>query len=245
MDGEGAARDGHPFRAASRLSALVLFDVDGTLLLSGGAGVRAMTRAFETQFGVPDAFDGMPTAGYTDSFLLSRALARAGVDDTPAAHAAFRVTYLQLLPLEIQKPGSGHKGLMPGVPALLEEMSRGDHFYPALLTGNYQAAAEIKLAHFGVADYFSWGAFGEDSPDRKELARVALQRAEQRAVPTSARENVVVIGDTPHDVACARAIGARAIAVATGGYSVGELEETGADEVLRDLTDTVALLRLL
>jgi phosphoglycolate phosphatase-like HAD superfamily hydrolase len=227
------------------LSALVLFDVDGTLLLSGGAGVRAMTRAFDMLYGVRDAFDGMSTAGYTDSFLLSRALTRAGIDDTPDAHAAFRETYLEVLPFEIQKPGSGHKGLMPGVAALLEEVSRGDQLYPALLTGNYQAAAKIKLAHFGVADYFSWGAFGEDSPERKELARVALQRAEQRAVPPAARQNVVVIGDTPHDVACARAIGARAIAVATGGYSFDELQETGADQVVRDLTDTVALLRLL
>jgi phosphoglycolate phosphatase-like HAD superfamily hydrolase len=227
------------------LSALVLFDVDGTLLLSGGAGVRAMTRAFELVFGVGGGFDGIPIAGYTDSFLLSRALTRAGIDDTADAHTAFRVAYLEVLPGEIEKPGSGQKRLMPGVTALLEEVSRGHHLYPALLTGNYQAAARIKLAHFGVADYFTWGAFGEDSPDRKELARIALQRADAHAVPDSARQNVVVIGDTSHDVACARAIGARAIAVATGGCSFDELEQTGADVVLHDLSDTAALLRLL
>jgi phosphoglycolate phosphatase-like HAD superfamily hydrolase len=227
------------------LSALVLFDIDGTLLVSGGAGVRAMTRAFERVFGVREAFDGFPIAGYTDSYLLSRALTRARIDDTTAAHDAFRATYLEVLAAEIQKPGRGQKGLMPGVRALLEEVSRRAHFYSALLTGNYQAAAAIKLAHFGVADYFSWGAFGEDSADRNELARVALQRAAERAVPPTARQNVVVIGDTPHDVACARAIGARVIAVATGGCSFDELKETGADEVVRDLTDTDALLRFL
>jgi phosphoglycolate phosphatase len=227
------------------VSALLLFDIDGTLLMSGGAGVRAMTRAFDMVFGVPNAFEGIPIAGFTDSFLVSRALARAGVADTPDAHETFRTTYLEVLSEEIQKPGRGQKGLMPGVPALLEEVARGSNLYAALLTGNYEPAAQIKLAHFGVARYFSWGAFGEDSPDRKELARVALQRAEERAVPPAARENVVVIGDTPHDVDCARAIGARVIAVATGGHSFEELEQCRADEVLHDLRDTDALMRLL
>jgi phosphoglycolate phosphatase-like HAD superfamily hydrolase len=227
------------------LSALLLFDIDGTLLMSGGAGVRAMTRAFEIVFGVPNGFEGIPIAGYTDSFLVSRALEQAGVDDTLDAHQTFRTTYLDVLAEEIQKPGRGEKRLMPGVSALLEQVAHRSNLYTALLTGNYEPAAHIKLAHFGVDGYFSWGAFGEDSPDRRELARVALQRAEERAVPPAARENVVVIGDTPHDVACARAIGARVVAVATGGHSFEELEQCRADQVLHDLSDTDGLLRLL
>jgi phosphoglycolate phosphatase-like HAD superfamily hydrolase len=92
------------------LSGLLLFDIDGTLLLSGGAGVRAMGRAFEDVFGVRDGFAGIPVAGHTDMFLVSRALERAGLADTPAAHAAFREAYLRVLPDEIQKPGTGRRG---------------------------------------------------------------------------------------------------------------------------------------
>jgi phosphoglycolate phosphatase len=227
------------------LSALVLFDIDGTLLLSGGAGVRAMTRAFEHTFGVADAFDGIPIAGFTDSFLLSKALQRAGLDDGHEAHTRFRDEYLRILPDEIAKPGSGRRGLMPGVEHLLRDLAASDFAHSALLTGNYQRAAHIKLAHFGVSHYFSWGAFGDDSPDRTELARLALTRAEERGVPLAAREKPIVIGDTPHDVACARAIGARAVAVATGGYSVDDLHACGADVVLPDLADTAAVIAVL
>jgi phosphoglycolate phosphatase len=227
------------------LSALVLFDIDGTLLLSGGAGVRAVTRAFELTFGVADAFDGIPIAGFTDSFLLSKAPERAGLVDSKDAHSGFRDAYLRVLPDEIVKPGTGRRGLMPGVDRLLQHLTRDNGTHSALLTGNYERAAHIKLAHFGVGDFFSWGAFGDDAPDRKELARVALARAEERAVPRAARENAVVVGDTPHDVACARAIGARSMAVATGGYSVDDLRACGADIVLPDLSDTAAVAAVL
>src|SRR5262245_17556201 len=204
-----------------------------------------MTRAFERVFGVADAFDGIPIAGFTDSFLLSRALEKAALRDTRDAHETFRAIYLDILRDEIRKPARGRTGLMPGVQPLVEQIARNADVYPALLTGNYESAAQIKLTHFGLGNYFSWGAFGEDSADRKELARLALERAVARSVPASARQNVIVIGDTPHDVACAQAVGARAIAVATGSYSVAQLRESGADEVFEDLRDTTALLRLL
>jgi phosphoglycolate phosphatase len=227
------------------VSALVLFDVDGTLLLSGGAGARAMAIAFERVFGVSDAFKGIPIAGFTDTFLVSRALARANLPDTVDAHTSFRGAYLDLLPEEIVKPGTGRKGLMPGVRELLDELSSDPEMHPALLTGNYKVAAHIKLAHFGVGDYFSWGAFGEDSPDRAELAQLALGRAAARTVPRVACDNAVVIGDTPHDVACARAIGARVIAVATGNSSLDELLEAGADSVVATLADTAGVMKRL
>jgi phosphoglycolate phosphatase-like HAD superfamily hydrolase len=101
------------------------------------------------------------------------------------------------------------------------------------------------LSHFGVGHHFSWGAFGEDSPDRSELARLAQSRARERGIPEEARANTIVIGDTPHDITCARAIDARVIAVATGGYSVDELKEGCADLVLPDLSDTEAVLEAL
>lgn len=224
---------------------LLLFDIDGTLLLSGGAGIRAMTRAFEDVFGIADAFAGMEMAGRTDTFLVSGALARAGLPDLPEHHDRFREAYLVLLNEEIQRPGNGRRGVMPGVPSLLEALGQDAGLHLALLTGNYERAAYVKLQHFDLQRFFAWGAFGEDSHDRNELGHAALRRAEERAIPPTARARAVVIGDTPHDVACARAIGARALAVATGSHSVEALREAGADVAVSDLSDTDRILDLL
>ena len=222
---------------------LVLFDIDGTLLLSGGAGVRAMTRAFEEVFGVARAFDNADVAGRTDTYLLSAALARLGLSDTPEAHAKFREAYVPILREEIAAPPQGRTGLMPGIKPLLDALRTHEAVHVALLTGNFERAAYAKLAHFGIDEYFAWGAFGEESPDRNELARVARRRAFERAVPREAVERAVVIGDTPHDIACARAIGARVIAVATGNYSIDQLSE--ADVVVPDMTAMSEILPLL
>jgi len=224
---------------------LVLFDIDGTLLLSGGAGVRAMTIAFASTFGVRGAFDGIHIAGRTDTFLLSEALERAGVADTPETHARFRAAYLEALPIEIEKPGTGRRGIMPGVVELLAALRRDRDFHLALLTGNYEPAARIKLECFGLGSYFDWGVFGEESPDRNHLGRIAMTRAIERNVPAHACEAAFVIGDTPDDIACARAAGACAIGVATGSFSVGELDAAGADHALGDLSDTRAVMGIL
>ena len=225
--------------------ALLLFDIDGTLLLSGRAGLRAMTRAFDQAFGVADAFAGASFGGRTDSFLVSYALNAAGLPDTPAQHARFREVYVPLLAEEIQHPGTGHKGLMPGARELIEALGDHDHLHLALLTGNYRAAAEIKLTHFELWDFFEWGAFSDDAADRNELVPIARQRAEIYDVPPEALERVIVIGDTPHDIECARVAGAQSIAVATGGHSVEELRAAGADVVLVDLSNTEEVIALL
>ena len=224
---------------------LVLFDIDGTLLLSGGAGVRAMTRAFEHLFAVPDGFAGIPIAGHTDTFLLSQALARAGLRDASDVHDEFRRVYLSMLTEEIHAPGAGRRGVMPGVDTLLAAIAGQESFHAALLTGNYEQAARIKLRHFGLAEFFAWGTFGEESQDRNELARIAMSRATERQVPAAARARAVVVGDTPQDIACARAAGARAVAVATGSYSLDELIAAGADVALADLRDTERVLAML
>jgi phosphoglycolate phosphatase-like HAD superfamily hydrolase len=224
---------------------LILFDIDGTLLLSGRAGLRAMTRAFHEAFGVKNGFDGAPFGGRTDSFLVSQALQAAGLPDTPDEHARFRDAYLPLLSEEIQQPGTGHKGLMPGARELLDALAEVPDLYLALLTGNYREAAAIKLSHFEIFDQFEWGAFSDDSADRNALVPIARDRAETYDVPQAARDRIIVIGDTPHDVDCARCAGARSIAVATGGYSIAELRSAGADEAIADLSDTEAVLSLL
>lgn len=225
--------------------ALILFDIDGTLLLSGRAGLRAMTRAFKDTFGIERAFEGTHFGGRTDSFLVSYALTTAGLPDTPEQHARFRATYLPLLAEEMLQPGTGHKGLMPGARELLDALSVFPDVYLALLTGNYRDAAAIKLTHFEIHDYFEWGAFSDDSADRNALVPIARGRAETYDVPPAALERIIVIGDTPHDIACAKCAGARSIAVATGGHSMDDLRAAGADDVVADLSDTEAVLSLL
>jgi phosphoglycolate phosphatase-like HAD superfamily hydrolase len=225
--------------------ALILFDIDGTLLLSGRAGMRAMSRAFETTFGITNAFAGESFGGRTDSYLVSKALQANGVPDTPEEHDRFRQNYIPLLAEEIQHPGTGHKGLMPGARELLEALDDHDHLHLALLTGNYREAAEIKLQHFELWDFFEWGAFSDDAADRNALVPIARRRAETYDIPGEAIDRVIVIGDTPHDIECARIAGARCIAVATGGFTVEQLREAGADHVLPDLSDTHAVLALL
>lgn len=225
--------------------ALVLFDIDGTLLLSGRAGLRAMTRAFQDTFGITEAFKGESFGGRTDSYLVSRALKLAGLPDTIENHDRFRDAYVPLLAEEIQHPGQGQKGLMPGARELLEALEEHDHLHLALLTGNYREAAEIKLRHFELWDFFEWGAFSDDHHDRNELVPIARSRAETYDIPPEAIERVIVIGDTPHDIECARVAGARSIAVATGGYTVVQLKDAGADDVLQDLADTRRVVELL
>jgi phosphoglycolate phosphatase len=225
--------------------ALILFDIDGTLLLSGRAGLRAMTRAFEQTFGVRNAFAGESFGGRTDSYLVSRALRNAGLQDNDEHHERFRQNYIPILAEEIQHPGEGHKGLMPGAVELLDALDDHHHLHLALLTGNYREAAEIKLQHFEIWDYFEWGAFSDDAADRNALVPIACRRAETYDIPPEAIGRVFVIGDTPHDIECARVAGARSIAVATGGFTVEQLKVAGADAVLRDLSDTKAVLALL
>jgi phosphoglycolate phosphatase len=224
---------------------LLLFDIDGTLVLTGRAGLRAMVRTFEAEFGVPDAFRDVAMGGRTDSWLLSQALATWGIDDTPEHHARFRAGYLPRLAEEIVHPGTGTKGVMPGVRALLDALGEHSHLHLALLTGNYRDAAAIKLGHFQLWDYFRFGVFSDDSADRNALVPIARDRARAHGVPDRACARVVVIGDTPHDITCAAVAGARSVAVATGGHSRDDLARAGADIALDDLSDTERVLGLL
>lgn len=224
---------------------LLLFDIDGTLLLSGGAGMRAMTRAFHATFDVPNAFDGVPPAGRTDTFLLAGAFTRADVEDSAENRARFHDAYLPILSDEIVKRGHGRYGVLPGIETLLTSLRTQGRWHLALLTGNYEGAARVKLRHFGLDGFFDWGVFGEESGDRRVLGRLALERARQRDIPETSCSAAIVIGDTPDDVACAHAVGARAIAVATGSYTVEELAAAGAHTALVDLSDTEAVLKAL
>jgi phosphoglycolate phosphatase len=222
---------------------LVLFDVDGTLCLTGGAGGRAMTIAFEEVFGVCDGFAGIPMPGRTDQNILMDAIKRLAHETDPALESRFRDRYLVYLREEVKESGRGRNGVMPGVRELLDALTARDDVVLGLLTGNYMGGARIKLEHFGLWHYFRCGAFGDDAHERNELVPVAVGRARECGAGEFPPDRVVVIGDTPLDVACARAAGARAIAVATGSSSSDELRESSADVVFEDLSETGAVVR--
>jgi phosphoglycolate phosphatase len=202
-----------------------------------------MSRAFEDVLGIRDGFRGMPMAGRTDSWILADAATAHGVPSDSPALARFRDVYLEHLAVEIEKPAAARKGVMPGIRALLDALAGRDDVYLALLTGNYQAAARIKLEYFDLWRYFSCGAFGDDAPDRNGLLPRAVATVAACGGPAFAVTDAVVIGDTPLDVACAAHSAARSIGVATGNYTIEELRAAGADAVFVDLSDTNAVLR--
>ncbi|MEI6666535.1 MAG: HAD hydrolase-like protein [Acidobacteriota bacterium] len=233
---------------------LLLFDVDGTLVLTGGAGVRAMNRAFAAVFGISDAFRGVPMAGRTDPAILSDALVAFGVEPSPAHLADFTAAYLALLEEEVAAPTPPHvdggvrrgfKGALPGVPELIAGLERLDTVYLALLTGNYRAGARIKLEYFDVWRQFRCGAYGGDAELRHQLVPVAMARAAEAGFAAVTRADVTIIGDTPLDVGSAQKAGVRCVAVATGGFDQAALRATGADIVVENLLDTAALVQML
>ncbi|MCX6546086.1 MAG: HAD family hydrolase [Acidobacteria bacterium] len=230
---------------------LLLFDVDGTLVLTGGAGVRAMNRAFEAVFGVPDAFRGVPMAGRTDPAILSDALATFGIEPSAGHLADFTSAYLTLLEHEIDSPvpppASGasrrwFKGALPGVPELIGRLAAIDTVFLGLLTGNYVDGARIKLAYFDLWRHFHCGAYGGDAALRHELVPVAVARAAEAGCPPVESSDVIIIGDTPLDVDAARKAGVNSVAVATGGFDQAALRAAGAGIVFENLSDADAVV---
>jgi phosphoglycolate phosphatase-like HAD superfamily hydrolase len=224
---------------------LILFDIDGTLVLTGGAGMLALNRVIAAELGVAGGLEGIPVAGRTDRAIIADVLARHDrhdlIDDRVLE--GFCGDYYRYLEEELARDLPG-KRVLPGVNALLETLAARPDVELALLTGNLEEGARLKLAHFDLWRYFPWGAFGGDTTDRNALFPVALARARERGLEPRP-EDVFVIGDTPHDVACARSGGARAIAVATGPYPVEALAATGADLVLPDLSDARPVLEII
>jgi phosphoglycolate phosphatase len=227
------------------MAKLVLFDIDGTLVLTGRAGLRAMNRACELVVGHRDALDGIPVAGRTDRMILHDALHRLGRDLDEDLFVRLRDAYVLHLREEIELPGQGAKAVMPGIRELLDRLSPRPDVFLALLTGNFEQSARIKLEYFSLWHYFRCGAFADDAADRNALVPFALERARRCGLGTIAPEAVFVVGDTPHDVACAHAAGVVPVGVATGSFSVAELRESGAEIVFTDLRDTDAFLRVI
>ena len=194
---------------------ILLFDIDGTLLLSGQAGYRALTRTFKELFGVARGFDDIPVAGMTDESILTAALERAGVAADLETRARFHTRYCELLADEIHFPGP-RKGLMRGVAALLETLSRCNDVRCGLVTGNFARPAQIKLEHFELWHFFHFGAYGDDAPVRDELVPIAEGSSRQGCNPAGASPAVSIaqvghvamphpgMGNHPGDAWCKR-----------------------------------------
>ena len=212
---------------------LVLWDIDNTLLYTGGAGSLGMRRAFRDLYGIDDAFGRIEFSGRTDTAIFRDCAREHGFDEATLVteQRRFMDTYFPHLASAL---GETDGALMPGVAELLDALGARDDVAQALGTGNFRRGGEIKLRQYGIDRHFPGmpGGFGEDSESRDEVIGGAIRRLTNG---TGAR--VVVIGDTPHDVTAARASGAFALAVATGRNPVDELLACGADAALEDLRD--------
>lgn len=223
------------------MARLVLFDIDNTLLWTGGAGTLAMARAFADLYGVEDAFRNVEFSGRTDTAIVIDALRQhARLDgDLPAQVRRFRERYVLHLADTLREATGGC--VLPGIRELLAGLQGCDHVRLGLATGNFRGGAEMKLDHYGVRRFFQTGGFGDDSEDRAQVVGIAIERTGGEGFTGP----VVVIGDTPHDVRAAKANGAFALALATGRYPAEDLRSVGADAVFESGADAGVLPTIL
>lgn len=225
------------------MNKLILWDIDGTIIVSHGAGVRAMERALTKRFGVKCDLSKIDWAGRTDSWITGEVFRHTGLPDTPQNSHDYLETYLELLPIELRDGQQGQ--ILPGVLELLETFHNHKEIAQGLLTGNLKRGAELKLTHFKVWHYFEFGAYADDSSVRNDLGPHALRRAKARHAVDFPPDRTFIIGDTPYDIECGQVIGARTIAVATGKYSVAELAAHQPTAVFENFADTAAFLRVI
>lgn len=220
---------------------LLLWDIDGTLISSGGAGMRALEAALSGIFGLEGSLADLEFAGRTDTWIMRAVFKKFGLAATPENFARFFEGYIAALPGELDNP---HARVLPGVREILRAAADHGAIAQGLLTGNMRRGARAKLAHHGLWEHFDFGAFGDDSEFRNDLGAHALRRALERHGIHFPCDNVWVIGDTPHDIACGKIIGARTLAVATGSSTLAQLREHTPTAALENLADTAAILRL-
>ncbi|HSP54312.1 MAG TPA: HAD family hydrolase [Dehalococcoidia bacterium] len=208
-----------------------LFDIDNTLLYTGGAGSLAMAHAFEELYGVPNGFSGIEFSGRTDRWILQTGLDNHGIGGGCEAHLEeFTTLYYALLP-DAMKERDGR--LMPGFPQLLRALSQESGVRLGLATGNFPEAARLKLEHLGLHQYFVGGGYGEASLERADVVSAAISGVANGARP----DDVFVIGDTPHDITSALDNGVVAVGVATGTYGVDKLSKSGAHLAFAHFSD--------
>ncbi len=224
------------------MKTLLLWDIDGTLINSGGAGMRALRRALHTVFGIEGSLEDIDFAGRTDRWIMRRIFAKFGLPATEENFARFFEGYVAALPGELANP-SAH--VLPGVQTLLAAAATRPDLAQGLLTGNIRRGAEVKLGFHGLWTHFAFGAFADDGELRNELGPHAVRRAREHTGHEFRPEQIWVIGDTPHDIDCGRVIGAKTLAVTTGHFTAEQLLAHHPTALLTDLSDADAFFRLL
>jgi len=212
---------------------VLLFDIDGTLVTTDGAGRRALSAAFEIVLGRSTIVEGLDFAGTTDPFIVRHGLRAMGLDDAPEVVRDVLGAYVERLRAELAVPGT--VTVHPGVPRVLDAVTSRPDVAVGLGTGNIEPGAWAKVAAGGVDAAFGFGGFGSDDEDRASLLRLGAARGAAILGTEASACRVVVIGDTPRDLAAARAIGAECVLVATGRFGVDELLALGADDVFETL----------
>jgi phosphoglycolate phosphatase len=213
----------------------VLFDIDGTILVTGGAGGVAWQRAFDELYGVDANVAEHTDAGMTDPEIAAIIFREVvGREGSPEERAKAIAGYLRHLP-DTVADSEGYR-VMPGIEALLDRLI-DDGALLGLVTGNIEAAAHVKLARAGLNRFFSFGGYGSDSADRTEVTEAALRRAELVSGDALGEGDCFSVGDTPRDVVAGHGAGIKVVGVATGSYSVDQLREVGADWALEDVTE--------
>ncbi|MGJ8634105.1 MAG: HAD family hydrolase [Luteolibacter sp.] len=213
---------------------LLLFDIDGTLVDTGGKGMASLQQAAIEVFG--GSGPALDLAGSTDLGVLENIYVHFGVEESDEQTHRFFETYHRCLSETLESnPSEGR--VLDGVSELMEHLTQRENAQLALLTGNTAQGAKIKLQHYGLDHHFQFGAYGSDKADRNQLGFIALERAFAMTGQIYNSERTLIIGDTPKDIHCAHAIGAGCLAVATGKFSAVELEKAGADWVLGSLLE--------
>lgn len=221
---------------------LLLFDIDGTLIHSAGAGEQSLKLTLAERFGIADDLADIEIAGMTDSGIVINILNKHKIPTTNENIAAFLDSYVHFLSLELpQRAGN----LLPGVLELLEKLKARPHLVLALLTGNVSRGAQIKLEHYGVWNFFEFGAFADDHHDRNQLGQFARSRAQEKHGHEFEAGQIDVIGDTPRDIACGKAFGARTIAIATGSWPREKLSPHKPDFLFDDLSNVDEVIQTL
>lgn len=221
---------------------LLLFDIDGTLVSTGGAGVRALKLAIEKRYGADDDLHDIEIAGRTDSGIAASILKKYGANETDGNVAHFLDEYLSFLG---QTVSTTDGKILPGMLEILNQMKVKPDRVLGLLTGNVKRGAELKLQHYGLWDFFEFGAFSDDHHDRNQLGQFARARAEEKHGHDFNAAQIDVIGDTGHDVACGKAFGARTVAIATGSWSREQLAAHKPDFLFDDLANVDEVMRVL
>ena len=221
---------------------LILFDLDGTILLSGGVGARAVNRACKKIHGIANVMDEVMPDGKTDIAILREIFKAIEKDFVPDEIDSLFREYLSFLKEEVEN--SPEYRVMPGIPELIKALSEREDIIIGIATGNIEEAALIKLERSELGDYFKFGGFGSDFENREELIRIAIERGKNFLNYEREFERVFVIGDTPLDIIHARVAGAKTVAVATGSYSVSDLEKYNPDYLFENFSNFESVLEI-